>query len=137
MNELLPIFVYGTLQQGEVRSGRWPYPAVSIERATIRAQVRDLGPYPALVEGDGIVLGELWTISAEHLDETLRVLDEIECFGNEEVDLYIRKIVLCETASGRTKRAYTYYFADPNAIHDSPLVPANEEGVCHWRRRSG
>jgi gamma-glutamylcyclotransferase (GGCT)/AIG2-like uncharacterized protein YtfP len=132
----LPIFVYGTLQQGEVRSNRWPHAPEKIEPATIRGQIRDLGPYPALIDGDGIVSGELWTIGAGKFDETIRVLDEIEGYGNEDADLYVRKVVDCVTADGERKRAYTYYFANPSAIRNSPLVPANSDGVSHWRRRA-
>ena len=133
MNEPLPIFVYGTLQRGEERSNRWPHAPVCVERATIRGQLRDLGPYPALIDGDGIVLGELWTLDATHFDETIRVLDEIECFGNEDVDLYVRRVVECTTTDGESKRAYTYYFGDPDAVKNVPVVTANQDGVSHWR----
>lgn len=41
------VFVYGTLQRGEVREHCWPHAPVSIEWGTIRGQLRDLGEYPA------------------------------------------------------------------------------------------
>ena len=132
-DEHLPVFVYGTLKRGEERSNRWPHPPVKVERATTSGRLRDLGPYPALVEGAGIVLGELWHLRLADLPETLRVLDEIECFGTENVDLYVRRIVSCRNDQGELYRAYTYFFADPQAIENAPFVEPNEHGVIDWR----
>ena len=133
-DEYLPIFVYGTLQRGEERSGQWPHPPVTVQRATMQGIIRDLGAYPALSEGEGTVLGELWTVELIHFRETLRVLDEIECCGQEDVDLYVRRIVSCTMENGEQQRAHAYYFADPQAIYDKPLVSPDEHGVSHWRR---
>lgn len=132
--EHLPVFVYGTLQRGEVRSHRWPRPPVKVESATIRGLIRDLGPYPALVPGDGMVLGELWHLRAQDLEQTLRVLDEIECYGNEEVDLYVRRVVECATEEGAVKRGYTYFIANPESVRDMPIVAPDEQGRARWRR---
>ncbi len=85
------LFVYGTLKRGECRQERWPRPPVEVRAATLRAALYDLGPYPAIGTGEDLVAGELWFIAAEQMDETLRVLDEIEGFGQGGTDLYTRR----------------------------------------------
>jgi len=131
----LPIFVYGTLKRGEERARCWPYAPTKIEWATIRGELRDLGPYPALVEGTELVLGELWHIAAEHFPRTLAVLDEIECFGNEGVDLYVRRAVEARTLANESREAYTYYIAHPSEIAAAATVTPDRDGFCCWSKR--
>jgi gamma-glutamylcyclotransferase (GGCT)/AIG2-like uncharacterized protein YtfP len=84
----LAIFVYGTLQRGQVRERCWPRPALRVEPATVRGWLFDLGPYPALVvpaagEVADTIAGELWHVAADDLEVTLAALDRIEGFqGN-------------------------------------------------------
>jgi gamma-glutamylcyclotransferase (GGCT)/AIG2-like uncharacterized protein YtfP len=130
----LPIFVYGTLKRGEVRERMWPRGAVSIEEATARGRLYDLGTYPALVDGDDVIRGELWHVSAEDFQMTLDVLDAIECYGNDEVDLYVRRIIECRTLGGEPRRAYTYFFANPNELDGVPVVSPDADGFCRWSR---
>lgn len=130
--EVLPIFVYGTLKRGQIRERCWPHSPVRIETATTLGRLFDVGPYPALLPGSRLVAGELWFVAAEHLEETLRVLDEIECYGNDDVDLYVRRIVPCVTESGRTERAYVYHFADEAELLRYPETPASADGLCRW-----
>jgi gamma-glutamylcyclotransferase (GGCT)/AIG2-like uncharacterized protein YtfP len=130
--ENLPIFVYGTLKQGEERAPRWPRPPQRIVSAVTCGQLYDLGPYPALVPGEDRVLGELWFIAPEDIAVTLKVLDEIECFGNEDVDLYVRRITECTTHKGSTERAYVYYFANPDELARANRVRPDASGLCCW-----
>ncbi len=134
--EHLPIFVYGTLKRGEVRERMWPRQATMIELATTRGRLFDLGPYPALCDGDDLIAGELWHVNAEHLAVTLDALDEIECYGKDDVDLYVRRIVECRTSDGHVRRAYTYFFADPSLLKDRQRMMPNAAGVCLWQRHS-
>lgn len=128
------VFVYGTLMQGEERSGRWPRPPRKIEPATIRAELYDLGPYPAIAEGDDRVLGEIWHLAEEDMAETLKVLDEIECFGQQGVDLYVRRTVVC-TVAGGTHPAHAYFIADPAVLARGRRIPPDNEGRCRWQPR--
>ena len=130
--EPLPIFVYGTLKRGEERARCWPRPPRLVEPATTRGRLFDLGPYPALVEGDDRVLGELWHIEPADMEATLKTLDAIECFGVEEVDLYVRRVVDCETVAGDTIRAYAYFLANPTELGGARAVPPDAAGLCHW-----
>ena len=135
MNESHPprVFVYGTLKRGQQREGCWPHPPVDVMPATLVAELRDLGPYPALISGDDRVAGELWQVSPDHLEETLRVLDAIEGYRAERTsNLYERRVVECLTERGEKLTAYTYFYADEAAARQSFRVAPNESGVCVW-----
>lgn len=129
------IFVYGTLKRGELRESNWPRLPIRIEWATLPGQLRDLGPYPALLEGGDQVLGELWEVAPQDLPITLRTLDAIEGFGQGGEDLYVRRIVTCYSLAGERRDGFTYYFAHPEDIAAKPLVVPDRDGFCQWSSR--
>lgn len=135
MNELHPpqVFVYGTLKRGEERERCWPHPPWEILPATLLGELRDLGLYPALIHGADRVAGEVWQLSPEHVEDTLRVLDAIEGYreGSAE-NLYQRQVVQCTTADGRKLAAFTYFYADEAAARQACRVTPNASGVCNW-----
>lgn len=135
MSSSAHIFVYGTLKRGEERETCWPRRPLSIEWATTRGQLRDLGSYPALVEGSDAVLGELWQIAADDLAITLETLDEIEGYAQTDDDLYTRRVVECRTLANEPRAALTYFFRDPSRIATTPIVLPDQDGFCQWRRR--
>ena len=125
-------FVYGTLQRGQSRQVCWPQAPLEIQLATVAGQLYDLGCYPALIHGADRICGELWTFAAEHLRETLAVIDAIEGHAGDENDLYTREVVPCTCADGRQRLAYTYIY------RTAPLDPAcrvrpDERGLVAWR----
>lgn len=128
------IFVYGTLQQGEERAPLWPRSPKSITPATVAAELYDLGPYPAIVTGSDKVGGEVWQLAPHDMAITLETLDEIECFGQEGVDLYVRKVVNCLCENGETIKAYTYFLADEQFARRQRRVMPDNVGVCRWHR---
>ena len=129
------IFVYGTLQRGEIRQQCWPRRPVRIEWATIRGQLHDLGEHPALLDGEDVILGELWQLAETDLEVTLATLDEIEWYGQDDEDLYVRQTVTCRTLAGDERLAYTYRYAKPADIARSPIVLPGLDGFCRWTRR--
>jgi gamma-glutamylcyclotransferase (GGCT)/AIG2-like uncharacterized protein YtfP len=134
MDSVLPaaVFVYGTLKQGEERARFWPRPALSIEAAEIRGRLHDLGPYPALIDGEDRIAGELWRLAPEDMQETLRVLDAIECFDQGGVDLYVRRVVAGATAGGEPFQAWSYFYGAPARIAHTPIVARSANGLCRW-----
>lgn len=127
------VFVYGTLQRGEERVHCWPHAPLAVTPAVISAQLHDLGPYPAIVPGKDRVAGELWELRPEQLAETLRVLDAVEgYYGHEKANLYVRRIVACNTQDGRTVPAFTYYYADTAAAGKYLRVRESADGLCRW-----
>lgn len=131
--EHLPFFVYGTLKRGEIRESMWPRPAAHVEPATTCGRLFDLGPYPALLDGDGEIAGELWHVSPADFRVTLATLDRIECYGVDEVDLYVRRIVTCRTQSG-LRRAYAYFLADARSVEHLAEVRPEADGLRRWGR---
>lgn len=131
------IFVYGTLQRGELRERCWPRQPLRIEWCTLRGQLRDLGAFPAMVAGEDLILGELWHIAAADMEATLATLDEIEWYGQDDDDEYVREVVACHTLSGEERRAYTYRYAKPLEIMRLPIVLPDGDGFCRWTGRRG
>jgi hypothetical protein len=76
----------------------------------------------------------LWRLRAEDLEETLRVLDAVECFGQGNVDLYVRRIVACRLADGEQVTAYTYYLLDEDFARRHQRVTPGPDGICRWHR---
>ncbi len=118
-------FVYGTLMPGHGNHHR-------IERhvrrgcpGKITGILVDLGAFPALVPGDGIVEGVVLDIDPT----ALAITDRIEGYGPNRNDcLYIRKEVTVTLDDGTQATAWTYEFAHPQRITDQPRLVAKE--VC-------
>lgn len=136
MSEVIPtaLFVYGTLQQGEERERFWPRRPLQILPASIIGALYDLGPYPALIPGEEVIGGELWILAPAAIEVTLAALDEVECYGQGGVDLYVRRVVQCRTEGDETRLAYTYFLADESLARRHTKVSAGDDGVCRWHR---
>ena len=130
----LPFFVYGTLKTGQERAGCWPHLPQRVESAVARGALFDLGPYPALADGDDVILGELWHIASEHMPDTVATLDRIEGFGTEEVDLYVRRIIPVTLRDGSVREAFAYFIADLKTLTDARRIAPDANGFCKWSR---
>ena len=105
-------FVYGTLKRGECRQHMWPSTPSVVEEAWVFGELYDAGSYPALLSGDDKVLGELWSFRQADFDAIVKVLDDIEEYRpGDPYNLYSRKVIDCETLSGRRTVAQTYLYA--------------------------
>jgi len=100
------LFVYGTLRPGEER---WPHlePFVVDEGTdeTVAGALYDTGNgYPAArFDRTGSIRGRIYELRADHVDEALRLLDDVE---GAVLDLFHR--VEVRTSSGRRAWAYEY-----------------------------
>lgn len=104
------LFVYGTLQPGDVR---WPFlePYAADEGSpdSVAGELFDTGRgYPAAVFGDraashGTVIGRRFELRVDRLDEALAVLDSEE----SSVDGLYRRVVVT-TDAGVAAWAYEY-----------------------------
>jgi gamma-glutamylcyclotransferase (GGCT)/AIG2-like uncharacterized protein YtfP len=127
------VFVYGTLKRGECRARYWPHPPICVDSATVRGRLYDLGPYPALGQGDDVVRGEVWHLAPEHMAETLRVLDEVEGASQLKSAYYRRIVVACRLDDGSECQAWAYEFGDSNRLTAAQVVSPDERGECRWR----
>ena len=135
-NEIHHFFVYGTLMRGQCREKCWPHAPVCVEPALIRATLYDLGDYPAIAEGPGLVRGEVWELHREHMAETFRVLDEIEGFAQQEDDLFLRRMVDCKLGDGRELQAWAYYYARPAKLSEKDRIADGPTGASSWGRNA-
>ena len=109
------VFVYGTLKRGEKRASMWPHAPLLVRRATVTAALYDLGDYPAMVEGDDAVVGELWEMNPAQMADTLLTLDQIEGYAGRPDDLYVRVTVDCRVGN-EIVPALTYRYARPHEL---------------------
>lgn len=124
------VFAYGTLMRGQSRERRWPFAPREVRPATTRGTLYDLGPYPAMAEGDDWISGEVWSFEAHQMQETLRVLDGIEDVHGMPGDLYLRLLVECVLEDGRRTRSHAYQYARP--LDESNRVECGTDGLARW-----
>jgi|GEM_PF-1281478 len=102
------VFVYGTLLKVMCRSEVMAT-GVFLGNASIRAILYDLGPFPAILEGDGTVYGELYDVPPDKLRE----LDWIEAYYQDDParSLYIsEEISVTLLSDGSDHSACAYFF---------------------------
>lgn len=126
------VFVYGTLQRGQVRESAWPRRPLQILAAVTRGVLVDLGHYPALLPGDGLVAGELWCFNPIDLAATLETLDAIEGHSGSPDDLYVRRQVQCRVCNGALYCAYAYFFNRPRRLAAARPIAPGPDGTARW-----
>ena len=117
----LRLFVYGSLMPGHYNHCRIePYVRCACS-GRIKGVLVDLGAFPALVPGIGIVDGVLLEVDAA----AMAVTDLIEGYmpGRNHC-LYYRKEVVVDLDDHTQVLAWTYQYADPHRILDRPRCPA-------------
>lgn len=116
-------FVYGTLKRGQAN---YPLVAAAVRGvlpAAIRGRLYDVGPFPALAEGDEAVRGEVLVVEPGDLPRLLLVLDALEGFvpSDPAGSLYLRRAVTAATDDGRELAAYAYFYNhDPAGLRHLP-----------------
>lgn len=107
---LTNVFVYGTLRKGDAND-HWIRDSVKTRRtAWVRGWLFDLGPYPAMIVGNGWVKGEL--VELKDCDEALKKMDELEDYygpGNPK-NLYERIEIVALTDTGEKVNCFVYVF---------------------------
>lgn len=124
MDEPTAFFVYGTLKRGQLNRPLIEPHARLVERAHTRGQLFDVGLFPALVEGEGTVHGELVQFDAMDVPRLLSVIDGLEDFRPEDPggSMYVRRIVEVTTESNHRVLAHAYFY---NCNHPSLPPPAS------------
>jgi gamma-glutamylcyclotransferase (GGCT)/AIG2-like uncharacterized protein YtfP len=130
---LIRLFVYGTLRINRANYAAIARYVVDIEPATVRGILLDMGSFPAMVPGTGIVEGELLTVQPE----VLRITDRIEGVAH---GFYQRRRVKARRQHGSVVWAWAYFYANPTKIADYPRLIIdyqNSVPVFAWRRFLG
>ena len=128
------LFVYGTLVPGESNYRQIEDFVTDHKPGTIDGVLVDLGAFPALVPGDGIVKGVMLRMKQEALEITDRIegyaLDRDRC-------LYLREEVAVRFEGGQEAVAWTYLFANSADVADCPrLVVGESDGIPIFAWRS-
>lgn len=119
----LAVFVYGTLKYGEINHVLLAPYVRSIERASVRGVLYDAGDFPALVEGEKDVHGQIIRVAAHTLPHLLAVLDRLEGYDpeDEEHSLYRRRVIDVALDGGAIEPAFAYFY---NSAHPTMPPPA-------------
>jgi len=115
------LFVYGTLRRGEANHGLLQSARCLFRQARAKGVLVDTGSgYPAMREGDGDVVGELYEVD----DETLGRTDELEdYFGpGDPRNLYERVLRPVRTEAGEMD-AWVYV---SDRFGASPVIPSGD-----------
>lgn len=124
------LFVYGTLRPA--LAGGWSRDLIAdlevVGEATVSGLLYDLGEYPGMVAGEGVVQGDLLRISD---DERLAAIDAYEECGGPHA-LYRRAAVAATLADGTIAAAWAYLFNRP--IGEAPVI-VDGDYLRHHRGR--
>ena len=113
------LFVYGTLLPGEANHRLIERHVRSARPATMEGVLVDLGAFPALIPGDGIVKG----IVLELTSAAMEITDRLEGYHpDRDPSLYLRKEVSVQLDDGQEVQAWTYEYANPSTIADRPRL---------------
>lgn len=105
------LFVYGTLRPclAGAEQRRLIAGFTIVGPATVPGMLYDLGPYPGLIAGEGVVHGDLLVVSDER---QLGLVDAYEeCVGGDP--LYRREPTVATRTDGTAVPAWTYYYSRP------------------------
>lgn len=125
----IKLFVYGTLRPGRSNHQRIARHVLRSQPGSVRGVLLDLGAYPALVPGDGIVRGDLLLID----ESGLLFCDAIEGYApgrDRSRCLFVRTMTSVQLEDGDEDKAWVFEFADPERVADRPpLVVGDDDGV--------
>lgn len=101
------LFIYGILLPG-LRLEREMSSAHRLGVAQVHGQLYDIGSYPGLVSGVGLVSGEIYRVTPEHL----RRLDAVEEMipGNKPASLYWRDRIKVATGAFAHQDVWVYRY---------------------------
>jgi len=109
------LFVYGTLMPGESNYRQIAEFVRSSRPGNVEGVLVDLGAFPAMIPGEGIVQGVVLEIEAPALEIT----DRIEGFSKDGTRcLYFREREAVALDDGSALTAWTYIYAHPDCISD-------------------
>jgi len=131
------LFVYGTLMPGELNFRQIEKFVIDHKPGTIEGVLVDLGAYPALIAGEGLVKGVVLEVDADALEIT----DRIEgYYPTRDHCLYLRQKTAVQLETKEEVTAWTYLFAQPDEIAHSPRLVVGESNgkpIFAWKSEEG
>lgn len=136
MNKNINVFVYGSLREGFFNYDKYlKNKVISITPAKIDNKIVYHMPYkgyPALLDGNGTVYGEIMEIKPEIYDETMSAMDKMEGFisENNPQNEYHKKIFEVEhLTDGKTEKCYVYFYnkdSDSKFNHEAVFLSSGD-----------
>ena len=121
----MKVFVYGTLKRGFSANSMLQGARYLGEGVIEGYDMYDLGSFPAIIEGEGKVRGEVYEVDKG----TLNLLDFYEGVPN----LYVRKKVKVKMENGKIEDAYAYIFRNKRYLKRYPKAEKIGD-VYEWRK---
>lgn len=124
------LFVYGTLRPKLAAAAQRRLIASFTEKgpATVRGTLYDLGPYPGLVAGAGVVHGDLL---ATPPGTDLDTLDAYEECGGES-PLYRREATVATRPDGSDVAVWAYFYVRP--VGTAPAIAGGDYSAVRTTR---
>jgi gamma-glutamylcyclotransferase (GGCT)/AIG2-like uncharacterized protein YtfP len=115
------LFAYGTLRPN-LAGPAWQLVArlVPAGAATVRGLLYDLGGYPGMVPGDGLVHGELLQLSDP---DQLVALDAYEESDGPN-PLFCRRLTMARQGTGEETIVWAYFYA--RSVAGAPRIPGGD-----------
>lgn len=136
---MIPVFVYGSLREGLYNYDRILKGKVTdIDQATIEGfDMLDMGSYPGIINGKGLIVGEVMNINPAMYLQTLKILDSLEGYDPRQKgkSLYLREIKKVKLADGKEIDAYVYIYNIKRGI-DYPVVESGD-WVSFGQKKAG
>ena len=123
LNRPVRLFVYGTLMPGYANYHHIECYVLKRRPGRIRGVLVDLGAFPALIPGSGVVEGVVLTIDPA----ALALTDHIEgCYPERKYCLYKRKRAEVFLDDETQTIAWTYEYANPHLVEEYPRLLRGE-----------
>jgi gamma-glutamylcyclotransferase (GGCT)/AIG2-like uncharacterized protein YtfP len=101
------LFVYGTLRPGFSGEGRrLVHDLEAVGEATVRGTLYDVGDYPGMILGDGLVRGDVVRVPTRQRFEALDAYEE--CDASPPLFRRVLTTARCRDASEKIVWVYTY-----------------------------
>ncbi|MFK7736160.1 MAG: gamma-glutamylcyclotransferase [Pirellulaceae bacterium] len=132
------VFVYGTLKAGQIRERNWPIAPLQICKAWTLGRLYDTGAYPALIDGEDRVAGQLWSFEDSKISQTLQVLDQIEGTNQpgqaNDYDRVRRPVWLIDTGEAIEAQFYLFALLEllPRLDYLSPKLKVGDGHYSIW-----
>ena len=129
------VFVYGTLRPGAAAFSQVAPFVRAIRPATLAGvALYDLGPFPMLVPGEGVVVGEALALEPAVYRFALHALDRYEGYdARRDQGLYLRRRCAVSLDDGERVAAWVY-LGTPAQVATARHVPHGD--WLRWRRQA-
>jgi gamma-glutamylcyclotransferase (GGCT)/AIG2-like uncharacterized protein YtfP len=123
------VFVYGTLKKGMSNHSLIEPYISKITPTGVRGWLVDLGAFPAMIPGQGLVLGEMIEFLQGNEKDAFQVMDLLEGVRYDGKGLYSRISTSCRTADGEDFDCQVYIMTESHLKNLGFRVDKLQDGI--------